>query len=208
MNDSYFNDNYGVHIRNAARYNNILGTFPYVSPLSNYRIGITDSEIDLCFDCSGFVYPGAITGVFYKESKIAFFPLIDPQSSLISFQFLGCYMAKFCFNGKYYGCHIFCSTGNFFGRDCKAIWNRFVIDYAPDIKELVLFQPTDGKGLICHETIKRNKEVNNDKRFQVCGLITPDNRMYSVCLDTSDWTSKCILEHHGCRDTVSGKIPV
>lgn len=122
-----------------------------------------------CFGNDVFNSGNRAVHVYYQPDKITYFPM-ERNSPAFSFQFSGCYMAKFYFRGYYYICHIFCANNN---TDCKSKWNNFVIQYEHDIRDLILFKPTKG-----HDV----KYAPQYLPFSIGGLITETNECYSFVL--------------------------
>lgn len=194
MDNYYFYNNYGWIIAEAQSRYNRIGQWPYIIPDSTQNIPIDDVvNIRNKFKSNSIVYSfGGPIGVIYKEGFITF-GIINQHMDAISYEFSGCYMAKFFFRGNWYVCHISCKERT--PSDCKDVWNEFVYKYQKDIKYLLLFKPTS-YDIVQQIAIKCNKDFETSNRFQVCGLITMHNRMYSLCFDTL--TGMCehtIVEH-------------
>lgn len=197
MDNSYFYNNYGQIIAKKQLKNNCIGQWPYIIPDSTQNIPIDDGDIRNKFRSNSITYSSrAPVGIIYKEGFITF-GIIAQYMDAISYEFSGCYMAKFFFRGNWYVCHISCKEGTL--SDCKDIWTEFTYRYQKEIKHLLLFNPIDN-GIVQQIKIKCNKDLNTSNRFQVCGLITSDNRMYSLCFDTlTGMCEQTIVEHQNKR---------
>lgn len=191
MTPNYFYQRYGQHIaRTNTQFR--ISYWPYICPITNWpnnivnlsQLHIPDDENRNInrFTYLGFDYPfGNISVVLDSSGKITS-KSISRNSVAMSYNFSGCYMAKFCFAGCWFVCHIFCS-GPKDSSDCKNTWNSFVKEYCHrrgDIDTLILFKPTNSK---------YNVDYWNDankfppQQIQIAGLITPDNRCYSLPID-------------------------
>lgn len=163
MDNKTFNKKYGWCIEN------LKNSMSY--PKTNERMNGLQNPIHYSLFCAGNgIYKEgrqAATHVYYQDWKITFYPTLR-NIPVFSFQFSGCYMAKFYFRGYYYVCHIFCYDND---KDCKSQWNNFIIEYEHDIHDLILFKPTKG-----HEV----KYASSP--FSIGGLITENNECYSFVL--------------------------
>ncbi|WP_294606165.1 hypothetical protein [uncultured Bacteroides sp.] len=197
MDENYFYNNYGQIIAEIQSKNNRIGQWPYIIPDSTQNIPIDDDNIRNKFRSNSIVYSfGGPVGVIYKEGFITF-GIITQYMDAISYEFSGCYMAKFFFRGNWYVCHISCKDGAL--SDCKDVWTEFTYRYQKEIKHLFLFNPID-YDIVRQITIKCNGGLNTSNRFQVCGLITSCNRMYSLCFDTlTGMCERTIVEHQNKR---------
>lgn len=139
LNDFY--QRYGWYIYQAQKRRN-MDVFPYVNadqtqnnfiPMLNPNITKVEN-----YHCYGYNYTtGKLTGVFWTKERIAYYS-INPNVAAISFQFAGCYMAKFKLNNQWFICHIHSTTERYYDR--KGDWNCFVRNY--NLQNLVVFKPT------------------------------------------------------------------
>lgn len=202
MDDSYFYNNYGQIITGAQSKYGRISQWPYMIPDNSQNIPIDDNNIRNKFKSNAIGYSfGGPIGVIYKEGFITF-SVIAEYMDAISYEFSGCYMAKFFFRGRWYVCHISCKERT--PSDCKDVWNEFVYEYQKEIKHLLLFKPTSSD-IVQQMAIKCNKDFETSNRFQVCGLITMHNRMYSLCFDTL--TGMCEHTIIECQSMRYGIIP-
>lgn len=166
-----FNREYGpamasVHNQEPKEF----GYWPYRKPITDQVFPPIDDSLLSKFKSCGFQYNG-IASVLYQDGKITFMK-INRMTAAISFDFRGCYMAKFKFRGDWYVVHIYCCEGEP-KLDCKDTWNEFVRMYREEIECLILIQPT--RAVTINDYDKLNATV--------CGLIMPDNQCYSFIMN-------------------------
>lgn len=176
MNVDTFNQQYGYQLQenanNAhnARNSRYSGVFPYFDINFAQNIPIPDNDLKKHFKCCGYslIQNGRpITLLYFQNGFITFYPVLS-NALVLSFQFSGCYMAKFCFRGSFYVCHIYCQNDN---TDQKRFWNNFVDKYGPELRNLVVFKPT-----------KVYDAVRFRRTFEVGGMIEPNNVCSSLIL--------------------------
>lgn len=79
--------------------------------------------------------------VLYAQCKVT---VIPTDNATLSFDFSGCYMASFKFNGQRYVAHI--AYGDNYGRNAylgATYWNQFITKNVENISEIRLFKPTE-----------------------------------------------------------------
>lgn len=108
-----------------------------------------------------------LTAVIWMCGRITYID-IKQNGFGISFNFSGCYMSKFIYQGKVYIAHI--HRG--FSPDCASYWNKFV--ETNSIQVLSLFQPVGE-----HDWLLSHKKENHT----IGGLILPDNTCYSILIN-------------------------
>lgn len=91
-------------------------------PPSFHFIGKNEHDIRTCF-------------VLYEVGRIVCCRTYDTYLCL-SFQFEGCYMARFKYNGITYVGHIYRNTDSL--NDCKDIWNSFINGCYGSLSDVVL----------------------------------------------------------------------
>lgn len=188
MNAKSFYDKYGWRIANAQKracQSPTITTWPFVvSRLNGGNFPIPDRDLQDVFVSSGINYGGMLYGVFYYPGKITYMPLPNGQCPVISFEFSGCWMAKLCFCGVWYGFHISTSDSELY--DCKSQWMSFLERYKNNISDVkIMFQPTENnKDLLDKADILHDKRTPGYSRpTMVAGLITEDNSCFAFIYD-------------------------
>ncbi len=126
----------------------------------------------------GFGYPnGRLSAVLYRPDRITFVRLADAQSALISYEFSGCYLAKFRFRTAWYGAHI--ATAEAAAHDRKTLWMDFLRTYASDISALAMIRPSAERALF--EETYRLRRLR--RRVTLAGLFDGTHRGYSIVYD-------------------------
>jgi hypothetical protein len=167
--------------------------YPFIA--SNQGIIISQLQSNTSFDSSaGFDLDDTLASVFWRAGKITYKNTCC-QKIAISFNFAGCYMAKFAYEDSFYIAHIHCGAPP----DCRDSWNNFVPSNS-SINVLSLFQPTNNRDFISEA--KNGKFA--DKRTSICGIIKPDNTCHAVLVDISNSEP---LFTTLCENIVTGMIP-
>lgn len=138
----------------------ISGAVPTQNPLPIFSfIGINDVNRRLCV-------------VLYEVGKIV---CCRTYSSYfcISFEFNGCYMARFKYDGVSYVCHIYKNSSSHI--DCKDIWNNFIASDAAHLSDVILFNP--------YMQSSENAKNLISRTVSICGIITPAGECFSSVLD-------------------------
>ena len=120
-----------------------------------------------------------LSAVKWKEG---FITLYESKYDAISFEFMGCLMARFRFKDKYYVAHIHCSHN--FELDRRKEWSLFMQTYKPYISDLKIFKP--------------GYFLGNDYSGEVWGVITRNGRCFSICVShdrSSGYHLKGVFEH-------------
>lgn len=138
--------------------------------------------------CYGCEISNNLVAVLFAASYITYYPASE-NAVCISFDFGGCYMAKYKYCGNWYTSHI--STGSGEG-DCKDQWNNFISDNNTSIEDLILFRP------MTHQM--SNYDPSN--HFS-CGLID-DHTCYNLLLSKSNYRAVKFKE---CGGMVERSIP-
>lgn len=126
-----------------------------------------------------------LIGVLYQPNLITFSSLGNSNKTVISFQFTGCYMAKFqATDSSFYACHIY-STGGTVSTDGVQAW-RELYRTRPfmngDTSNCTQFKPikADNSDYIY-------KKFNSNRRnFITCGIIDKYNKCYALLLKRAD----------------------
>lgn len=135
MTPDKFQSDYGQLLRASGQ------GWPYGSILGGQEEGIPNiGDFGRVFRRYGVNYQNQLYGVLYMEGFITYMEIPTGQTPTISYQFTGCYMAKFCLDkSQWYVCHI--STGS--GYDRWREWLDFLENYSTRISQLVVYKPTD-----------------------------------------------------------------
>ena len=136
----------------------------------------------------GYSFPHNITSVYWITGKISYKHLLVGHTA-ISYDFMGCYMAKIKIDGFWYIFHIHSSNGD--SSDCKRTWLDFKERYRQRITEIHEFRPikpNDGYySILLNNKIERNLSSTSNKSkimdLSGCGIITADNSFYSAIID-------------------------
>lgn len=181
-----FYNAYGMYIhigQNVPAYKN-MDFWPYIHPGHLVvDIPITDRVIKAKFIPCGFSYPGKLTAVLYRSGDIAYANL-PAHHAVISYDFSGCLMAKFCLLGVWYVCHITC-IGATDSSDCKKPWKDFLHLHKNDITQLVMIRPSDDKRLLNKmvECADRCRKAFKPCNVTLAGLIAADNSCFVALVD-------------------------
>lgn len=130
-----------------------------------------------------YTFPHRVTAVYWSSGMITYAPLPEGNHA-ISYDFTGCYMAKVKIGSNWYAFHIHSSGDTSDPSDCRALWNRFMANSR--ISEAYVFRPIipnfEDYQLLFQNKCDRiaHKKVSS---LSGCGLITKDNRCYSLILD-------------------------
>lgn len=95
----------------------------------------------------------------------------------VSFQFTGCAMVKFEYQGTLYICHIALSEAGKMD-DCRILWKIFLNRNRNSIKNLVMFKPY------------KNKPLHDPRNENVCGVITPNNQCHSFIVNNINYIAR------------------
>lgn len=198
---------YGERIVFATENRKDMPDFPYIFP-TRYCLGGGKLE-DLIipnarnrFKYYGIDYPPSISAVLFQTGIITYSKM-SHNRAVISYEFSGCYMARFKFLDSWYICHI-CCLGNNDSGDCKRDWNAFIQEYyhrRGEIENLSLFKPTAG-----YDARYYNIYNGFPSQIQVVGLITHDGRCYSIVMDTK--FSIAIVPPRAVHRIHNGLIPI
>ena len=93
----------------------------------------------------------------------------------ISFEFSGCYMARFKYDGVCYACHIYKNSSS--NIDCKDLWNNFIDGAAAQLSDVILFNP------FLQSTEEAKKLRRNSEEISICGIITTEGNCFTSILN-------------------------
>ena len=130
------------------------------------------------FCCTGFCYPQSrIAAVLFVDNNVGIYEVNQAQA-VISFRFSGCYMAKFTYDNRIFVCHI-TSKGSLTERgDCREGWDSFVRNNRQKISDMVVFKP-----VTIRSDLYAQFQKLGDRKYTICGLITPNNSCYALLMD-------------------------
>lgn len=136
-------------------------------------------------------------GVLYQPNFITYSCLGNTDNStVVSFQFSGCYMAKFkAEDSNYYACHIY-STNRDYGTNRTENWNTLYRNIASNIQECTLFKPIEAKP---DEDNFYRKFNSNRNDFFTCGIIDKNNICFTLLLNQNNL--KVVSEGCCCSKT-------
>lgn len=179
MTPKEFQDKYGQILQKTSRSNAQLGC-PYTPELTQPEDIAIDpgSSLRDKFKCYGLHYQDKLRGVRYRQGYITYVQLPDPSFAAISYEFSGCYMAKLCFDGRWYVFHV--STSPDAEYDCKKEWREFLSDYGARITDVVVYDPTQDKGFFERYCAL---VVREDVRITVACVLDAQSRGYALILD-------------------------
>lgn len=187
MREIQFYQSYGKNIHAAQNNPNMrtLRRWPYLAPVgSDHKIPV-DARIAGKFLFNGFSYPGYLSAVMYRPGFITYMVLPAQHYAAVSYEFSGCFMARFRFKGVRYVCHISTAGSDSPQDDCKQVWMDFLHIHADQISELVMFRPTDERK--CYEFYQELKIKSIFQKQQthpsLCGLIKSDGSCHSLVLN-------------------------
>lgn len=152
--------------------------WPYVDwTLGPSPIGDAGSFMEFAYS-----YPHRVTAVFWGDAKISV-ASVRPGDTAVSFDFSGCYMARFKMGGRLYACHIHSSSER--GLDRKADWNAFYTANRSQITDAVLFRPVvpddEYYALLLHH--RMTCQTRQTRRLSGCGVITPGGDCFAAVID-------------------------
>lgn len=147
-----------------------------------------------------YSYPHRVTAVFWNDGKVTMASM-RPGDTAVSFDFSGCYMARFRMGGRLYACHIHSSTDR--GLDRKADWNAFYTANRSQITDAVLFRPVvpddEYYALLLH-----HRMTCRTRRLSGCGIITPAGDCFAAVIDNHTFQ---VYEHRIRRmNPISGNL--
>lgn len=151
-----------------------------IQDLYTLRYYESPSPYNIQYQNTAFRYMGIMINtakiVIFEGSRITICSLRRDDYG-VSFQFTGCAMAKFKYQGIPYICHIaLTGVGNV--DDCRILWKKFLNENRNSITDLVMFKPN------------RNMPLHNLKIENVCGVITPDHQCYSFIVNNTNYIAK------------------
>ncbi len=188
MNANYFYRLYGCSMSAPATAPHTRPQWPHIRGMEDGALPANDADSRRYFICCGGTYNAidathvAMTAVFYRQAYISYMPM-PKYNAAISFQFAGCYMAKFTLGGQTYVCHITSMSGA--SDDRKAQWNNFVRTYHSRLTDLRVFRPTDPDDMLYRES---EALKSRGMKTMVCGLITPAGECYGAVIDYESYT--------------------
>lgn len=136
--------------------------------------------------CGGIINLGQysrIQVVKWRGNGITFY---EATGDTISFEFLGCVMAKICIDGKYYVAHIHCASMDRPKDDTRAIWSNFIYTNRDRISELIMFRPG-------HQYNRPYKNYPSPGKISTWGIITSSGDCYTIVVKYDD-NDKASLE--------------
>lgn len=87
-------------------------------------------------------------------------------------------MAKFTYDNRIFVCHI-TSKGSLTERgDCREGWDSFVRNNRQKISDMVVFKP-----VTIRSDLYAQFQKLGDRKYTICGLITPNNSCYALLMD-------------------------
>lgn len=159
--------------------NRIAFNTPITSEWKPQRsITIISESVPIQNNCPTFAFYGfndvnrRLCVVQYEVGKIVCCRTYSSYFCL-SFEFSGCYMARFKYNGVSYVCHIYKNSSS--QLDCKDIWNHFIVGDAVHLSDVILFNPS------LHYS--NNNKICRKLNESVCGIITPTGECFSSILN-------------------------
>lgn len=180
MNLAFLNNNLSPKLRviNFA-YNNSNYYYPISQnfipdPSSGIKNVQTNSTPAFCF--FGKHVSDMISFCVYKQGYIVCHRTYG-RYVCVSFEFSGCYMARFKYDGIYYYCHIFRQSNS--SGDCKNLWNNFLSNHYQHISDIVIFRPNI-------ERIKNKLRwisTNSMAHYSICGIIDTNNDCYAAIIE-------------------------
>lgn len=111
--------------------------------------------------------------VAWQQKGVSIYPTLYSSNS-VSFDFMGCFMAKFKWKGRWYVSHV--HTDDNYRDDRRIEWINFI--NTEGIYQMKMFYP----------------EASNPNFYQTWGVITKEQNLYSVILDNNYIVSK-IFRH-------------
>lgn len=134
--------------------------------------------------CVGWRLSKRVVFVPWVENKINVFE-INENDICVSYDFAGCYMAKFIFFEKIYVAHIHSSLDNSY--DCKLLWDIIYANFHQKMNILALFQPTK-----LYDFLHNIKELSKPKKT-IAGVINERNECTSLMIDRiTNLAERCI----------------
>lgn len=179
---AHFNSQYGALIKQHSQ--------PYTAPIQNVALPYLQASLYPKFKCLGIDYAPQLMGVYYQPNFITYVPLRDATTCIISYQFTGCYMAKLCYRGEWYGLHI--ATSDTPWGDCQSVWKEFVHLNHRHISYLRIIKPSAERPYQTWKTLKQHEKVKDlVRQTTTAGFFDREGNGYSLMYD---YTGCCVQE--------------
>lgn len=178
---------------------------PNISINAGYPYGtVITEDVNYCLfrdkdvfkRCEVVYKTNSLYGVIFQDNYITYSSLGRINSTVISFCFTGCYMAKLMGeDSNYYACHIY-STGDDSRASKKRNWQDLYASGAIASHNCTHFKPivADPNQDSFFRKLERNR---ND--FMTCGIIDGYNRCFALLLYKNDL--KVVSEGYCCSKT-------
>lgn len=175
---AHFNSQYGALIKQHSR--------PYTAPIQHVPLPYLQASLYPKFKCLGIDYTPHLSGVYYRANYITYVPLRDATTCIISYQFSGCYMAKLCYRGEWYGLHI--ATSDTPRGDCQSVWKEFVHLNHRHISYLRIIKPSAERPYQTWSTLKQDAKVKNlVSKTTTAGFFDHEGNGYSMMYNLADY---------------------
>lgn len=179
-------------IRNPDIINNVI-----VNPPRRYKDLDTDIRLIEYSDTVQLSLSTQLDLVFWVPNQIS---ICKSNRDVMSFNFSGCLMAKYKADNISNVAHIHCDSD--FKDDCRGNFARFLINNKVNSNDLLLFRP------LCDSYLYIPPEDSFNRR-SVAGIITQENRCYSMVLEYDAMNRRCNLvsvyehiTHQSTRDNI------
>lgn len=178
-----YNEKIGSRINTARKFLNVNSVFMknYPNIGSPFVIQQKDNDfvrLNQVFNdklrCYGWRLSNNIVFVPWVENKINIFE-VKESDICVSYDFAGCYMAKFVFFDKMFIAHIHSSYDT--SCDTKPYWNSIYANSHTKIRILALFQPVR-----LNESIYTASKYSSDKKT-IAGVITEKNKCTTLLIN-------------------------
>lgn len=181
MDSSTFDSQIGRHIFAEMGVYGKKPNWPYLDLKHGRKLiyGLSTKFYD-----NGYSFPHCVSAVYWVDGHITY-KFLPIGNTAISYDFMGCYMAKIEIDNFWYIFHIHSSNER--NLDCKEIWKSFITSYDRRITSSYVFRPIVPDDSF-YTILQRNKieRVFQQKKVEClsgCGIITPDNKFYSAIIN-------------------------
>lgn len=178
-----YNEKIGNRVNTARKFLNVNSVFTQTYPNIGQPFVVQQKDNDFVrlnqafnnkLSCYGWRLSNDIVFVPWVENKINIFE-VKESDICVSYDFAGCYMAKFVFFDKIFIAHIHSSHDE--SCDTKPYWNIIYANFNTKIKILALFQPVR-----LNECINTARQYSSYKKT-IAGVITEKNKCTTLLIN-------------------------